>query len=204
MNRFIKDNPFLRGVAFLWRNYLGLRRNSFDKIGNNVILTPPYYIDYHNVVLGSYVGIGPYAYLSTPNAKIIIKGNCSIAEHLTIHTGNHARVQGMYVTDINEANKPQGYDKDVVIEKDVWIGSNVTILAGVHVGRGVTIAASAVVNKDLPPYCIAAGVPAKPIKFYWSIDEILKHEAVLYSEKERFTREQLEQLFTLYGKESYR
>ena len=81
------------------------------------------------------VGIGPHALLSTPNAKIIIKGNCAIAKHLTIHTGNHARVIGKFVTDITEANKPEGYDKDVIIEKDVWIGSNVTILAGVHIGR---------------------------------------------------------------------
>ena len=99
-------------------------------------------------------------YYPTPNAKIIIKGNCAIAEHLTIHTGNHARKVGMFVTDFTEANKPAGYDRDVIIEKDVWIGANVTILAGVHVGRGATIAAGAVVNKDVPPYSIVGGVPA--------------------------------------------
>lgn len=82
-----------------------------------------------------------------------------------------------------------------IIEKDVWIGSNVTILAGVHVGRGCTIAADAVVNKDLPPYCIAGGVPAKPIKFYWSIEQILEHESLLYPENERLRREELEKLY---------
>ena len=132
--------------------------------------------------------------MSTPNAKIIIKGNCAIAEHLTIHTGNHARILGKFVTDISDTNKPEGYDKDVIIEKDVWIGCNVTILAGVHVGRGATIAAGAVVNKDIPPYCIAGGIPAKPIKFYWSIDEIMKHEASLYPEAERMSEEELGKL----------
>ena len=132
--------------------------------------------------------------MSTPNAKIIIKGNCAIAEHLTIHTGNHARSLGKFVTDISDTNKPDGYDKDVIIEKDVWIGCNVTILAGVHVGRGATIAAGAVVNKDIPPYCIAGGIPAKPIKFYWSIDEIMKHEASLYPEAERMSEEELGKL----------
>lgn len=113
-----------------------------------------------NVFIYENVGLGPHANLSSPNAKIIIKGKCAIAEHLTIHTGNHACVLGKFVTDITEENKPDGYDKDVIIEKDVWIGSNVTILAGVHVGRGATITAGAVVNKDVPPYCIVGGVPA--------------------------------------------
>lgn len=122
------------------------------------------------------VGVGSHALFSTPNAKIIIKGNCAIAEHLTIHTGNHARVVGKFVTDITEEKKPKGFDKDVIIENDVWIGSNVTILSGVHVGRGSTIAAGAVVNKDVPPYCIVGGVPAKPIKAYWTIEQIQKHE----------------------------
>jgi len=141
------------------------------------------------------VGIGPHVLLSTPNAKIIIKGNCAIAEHLTIHTGNHARVIGKFVTDITEANKPKGYDKDVIIEKDVWIGSQVTILAGVHVGRGATIAAGAVVNKDVPPYSIVGGIPAKVIKFYWTKEQILEHESILYPEEERYSREELERIF---------
>lgn len=74
----------------------------------------------------------------------------------------------MFVSDINEANKPKGYDKDVVVEKDVWIGCNVTLLAGVHVGRGAIIAAGAVVTKDIPAYSICGGVPAKIIKHKWS------------------------------------
>ena len=153
-----------------------------------------------NVYIYDYVGIGPYALLSTPNAKIIIKGNCAIAEHLTIHTGNHARVIGKFVTDITEANKPEGYDKDVIIEKDVWIGSNVTILAGVHIGRGATIAAGAVVNKDVPPYSIVGGVPAKVIKFYWTKEQILEHESKLYPEAERMSEEELEEVFNTYTK----
>lgn len=146
------------------------------------------------------VGIGPHALLSTPSAKIIIKGNCAIAEHLTIHTGNHARKVGRFVTDFTAANKPEGYDKDVIIEKDVWIGSNVTILAGVHIGRGATIAAGAVVNKDVPPYSIVGGVPAKVIKFYWTKEQIIEHERKLYPEDERLSKEELEEVFNTYTK----
>lgn len=95
------------------------------------------------------------------------------------------------MTDITEANKPSGYDKDIIVENDVWIGCNVTLLSGVHIGRGATIAAGAIVASDIPPYAIAGGVPAKVIKFKWDIDTILEHEAKLYPENERFTREQL-------------
>ena len=83
----------------------------------------------------------------------------------------------MHVTDITEANKPKGDDQDVVVEEDVWIGSNVTLLAGVTIGRDSTIAVGAVVAKSVPPYSICGGVPAKFIKFYWMIDQILEHEA---------------------------
>ena len=130
---------------------------------------------------------------------MIIKDHCAIAEGLTIHTGNHVRVPGLFVTQIKEKDKPQGYDKDVIIEEDVWIGCNVTLLSGVTIGRGTTVAAGAVVSKSMPPYCVCGGVPAKVIKFYWTIDQILEHETKLYSEKDRYKREQLEELFKKYN-----
>ena len=152
-----------------------------------------------NIYLGPNVCIGTNVYISAINAKFICKGNCAIAERLTVHTGNHARIVGKFVTDITEANKPLGYDKDVVVEEDVWIGCNVTLLSGVTIGRGTTVAAGAVVSKSMPPYCICGGVPAKFIKFYWTIDQILEHEAKLYPKKDRYKREQLEELFKKYN-----
>ena len=150
-----------------------------------------------NVFIGENVGIGPDAFITGLRAKFIVKNNCAIAEGLTVHTGNHARIIGKYITQINEKNKPEGFDKDVVVEEDVWIGCHVTLLAGVKIGRGATIAAGAVVNKNIPPYCIAGGVPAKPIKFYWTIDEIMEHERALYAEENRFTRTYLEQIMSI-------
>ena len=153
-----------------------------------------------NLYIGENVGIGPNAHLSCLNAKCTIKGNAAIAEHFTVHTGNHAHLKGKFITDITEANKPKGFDEEVVVEKDVWIGCNVTLLSGVTVGRGCTIAAGAVVAKSTPPYAVIGGVPAKFIKFKWTIDEILEHEAALYPEEERYSREELEEVFTAYKK----
>ena len=194
--RRIKDNRWLRGLYCIWsRNFGNLNRKRFGYLGEEVILTPPLSGNLRNVYIYDNVSIGPKAKISTPNANIIIKGNCAIAEGLTIHTGNHTRILGMFVTDITEANKPEGYDKDVIIEKDVWIGSNVTILSGVHIGRGSTIAAGAVVNKDIPPYSIVGGVPARFIKHYWTIEKIQEHEKILYPEAERMTMAELEEIF---------
>lgn len=96
--------------------------------------------------------------------------------------------------DINEQNMPEGYDKDVIVDKDVWIGCNVTLLSGEIVRRGATEAAGAVVSKSIPPYCICGVVPVKFIKFYWSIDQILEHEAKLYVESEWYSRKELEEI----------
>lgn len=194
--RIIKDNRFIRGIYNIWnRNFGNCNRRKFGFISKNVILLPPFSGHTRNIFIYDEVCIGPYAHLSTPNAKIVFKGNTSVAEQLTIHTGNHARIVGRFVSDITEKDKPQGYDHDVIIEKDIWIGANVTILEGVTVGRGATIAAGAVVNKDVPPYSIVGGMPAKPLKFYWTIDQIMEHESILYPEEERFSREDLERIF---------
>lgn len=197
--KMMKENRFLKGLYYFYLNYCGCKKDTLAYVGCNVRLTPPYVvINPKNLYLGDCVSIGPNAHLSCLNAKLILKGNTAIAEHFTVHTGNHAHIKGMFITDITEANKPKGYDNDVIVEKDVWIGCNVTLLSGVTIGRGCTIAAGAVVAKSTPPYAVIGGVPAKFIKFKWTVDEILEHEAALYPEEERFSREELEKIFEQY------
>ena len=197
----IKNNRFIRGLYFWYKSYFGYSRSSFGYIADDVVLSPPFVVSNpRNLYIGNNVGIGGNAHLSCLNAKCIIKGNVAIAHGLSVHTGNHAHIKGMFITDITEANKPEGYDNDVIVEKDVWVGCNVTLLSGVTVGRGCTIAAGAVVAKSTPPYAVIGGVPAKFIKFKWTIDEILEHEAALYPEEERFSREELEKIFEQYKK----
>jgi acetyltransferase-like isoleucine patch superfamily enzyme len=58
----------------------------------------------------------------------------------------------------------EGKKGNIVIGDNVWIASRATILKGVTIGEGSVIAAGSVVTKDVPPYCVAAGVPAKVIK----------------------------------------
>lgn len=109
------------------------------------------------VKLGDYSGIGI-------NAKIY--GACNIGNYVmmgtdvTVITRNHRFER----TDIPMMEQGFKDEEPVFIGDDVWIGDRVIILPGVHIGNGSVIAAGAVVTKDVPPYSIAAGVPARKIK----------------------------------------
>lgn len=67
---------------------------------------------------------------------------------------------------------------DIVVGNDVWIGYEAVIMAGVRIGNGAIIAARAVVTKDVPPYTIVGGVPARPIRKRFSDETINRLEAL--------------------------
>ena len=189
------------GVATLYSHYVKiLDRTRFGFIADDVALTPPLILSHpENVFLYGDNGLNN-ATIYADSAKFIMKKHSGAAEGLRVSTANHAMILGRFYRTIKQSEKPKIKLDDIIIESDVWIGRNVTILSGVHIGRGCTVGAGAVVSKSLPPYCVAVGVPAKPIKFKWSIEEILQHEQQLYDPNERFTREELEEIFAKYKK----
>lgn len=83
---------------------------------------------------------------------------------------------------INE-NKYEEYEP-IEIGNDVWIGANVIVLDGVSIGNGAIIAAGSVVTKDIPPYAIAGGVPAKIIKYRFSQEQIKGLEEIKWWDKD--------------------
>ena len=56
---------------------------------------------------------------------------------------------------------------DIIVQDDVWIGYGATILSGLTIGQGAVIAAGSVVTKDVTPYSVVAGVPARVIKYHF-------------------------------------
>lgn len=192
----IKNNRFIRGIYFIYRYYFGYSKRKFGYCADNVSLTPPlFFSNPKNVYLMGDNGLNS-ASIYTTNAKFIMKPHSGAAEGLKVSTGNHAMMLGRFYRSITEDEKPKGLDKDVVVESDVWIGRNVILLSGVTIGRGCTVAAGAVVTKSMPPYTVVAGVPAQPIKLKWTIEQVIQHERMLYSESERLTREALEAIVT--------
>ena len=143
------------------------------------------------------MSIGTDSLMYATHAKIHIKKGFVAAKGLKLITGGHERRVGKFLYSISDQDKDLSLnlDRDIVIQEDVWAGMDVMILRGVTVGRGCTLAARSVVTKSTPPYSIVAGAPARFIKFYWAIEQILEHEAALYPETQCYPREQLEEIF---------
>lgn len=162
-----------------------------DSVGG--VIQPPFRIlGKDNILAELPFNIGSGSTIFTTRAKLIIKKHFISGPNLTIITGDHMPIIGRFLDTITDEDKDlydlhRQTDQDVVIGEDVWCGANVTILKGVTIGRGSIIAAGAVVTKDIPPYCVAAGVPAKPIKYRWSKLQIMEHERLLYPNNERLT-----------------
>jgi acetyltransferase-like isoleucine patch superfamily enzyme len=108
--------------------------------------------------VGDHSNIGPFCYIGC-SGLISIGKNVMISPRVSIYAENH-------VFDSTEDTiKSQGVKrKTVVIEDDCWIAANSIILAGVTIGKGSVVAAGSVVSKDVPPYSVVAGVPARIIK----------------------------------------
>lgn len=127
----------------------------FDKCGKNVDIGR--HISFSSKVsMGDNSSIGDNAYISgtlTIGENVMIAANCAFIAY------NH----GSSRTDI-PMNQQGAIEKPIVIDDDVWIGYGVTILPGVHIGKGSIIAAGAVCTKDIPEYVVAGGIPAKVIK----------------------------------------
>ncbi len=110
------------------------------------------------LTIGKNVGIAANAFISM-RGKIEIGDDTILGPNVAIHAENHIFI------DMNKVIRMQGATrKGIKIGKDCWIGSGVKILDGVTIGDGCVIAAGAVVNRDLPNYSVAGGVPAKIIK----------------------------------------
>lgn len=169
-------------------------RAQFGSCGKNVKFFPTLSdILYSHVYVGNDVFIGPGASIIATVTSITIGNKVMIAPNVTIRGGNHAsHIVGKFMMDYQLADKSPEDDQPVRIESDVWIGTGAIILKGVTVGRGSIVAAGALVSKNVPPYAIVAGVPAKVLRFRWNLDTILRHEAMLYPPDERLSNEYLE------------
>ena len=78
----------------------------------------------------------------------------------------------------------------------MFVGMNAIVTGDVTIGDHVIIGAGSVVTKPVPPYAVVAGSPAKVIAVRFTLEQVLKHETILYPPQERMTREELENLYS--------
>jgi len=118
------------------------------------------------ITIGKNVQINDYVHIGAVES-IEIEDNVLIASKVFITDHNHGNYSG------ENQDSPETiphdrtiYSKPVKIKKNVWLGEFVSVLSGVTIGEGSIIGAMSVVNKDIPPFTIAVGSPAKVIKKY--------------------------------------
>ena len=167
-----------RGVPNLFCRYS--LRPQFKSIGENVKFS---YLNSRlenlsNISIGSNVYIGPFAVFLCTESRIFIGNKVLFGPNVTMIAGDHRFTDvGRYIFDVTDKNPED--DKDIVIEDDVWIATNTTILKGVKIGRGAIVAAGSLVVKDVAPYTVVGGVPAKILKYRFTEDQLKQHEVIL-------------------------
>ena len=168
---------------------------NYGMIGNHCELGYEQISVPHNVFMEDYSRIQDHLNFISYKGKLIVKKYAAIGAGCTIIPGDHVPTVGLpqYLAGKLHIND---VDKEIIVGEDSWIGAGSILLSHCKIGRGAVVAAGAVVSKPVPPYAVVAGVPAKIIATRFSIDQIIKHESVLYPEKERLSKEELELLFT--------
>jgi acetyltransferase-like isoleucine patch superfamily enzyme len=152
--------------------YIGFIRRKFGYVGHDSWLSPSgKYYHCQKIKVGNNVYVGPRAIVSATEGLSIGDG-VIVGPELMVMGGDHnfKRV-GYRLNQVSEG----GINKPVAIENDVWIGGRVVILKGVTIGEGAIIGAGSVLTKDIPPYCIFAGNPAKKIGVRFNTQELKEH-----------------------------
>lgn len=155
--------------------------------------------------------IGAYSYVGRNSSLVYanIGKFCSIAGNVSIGMATHTLSKLSTSPIFTERNNGTGHTwankhdinpyNTIEIGNDVWIGERVMIVGGVKIGNGAVIGAGAIVTKDIPPYAVAVGIPAKVIRYrfrdeiityledlqWWNLDEVIlkQHIKVFQSDK---------------------
>lgn len=177
---------FAKKIKRLLRLYCFRKKNKGCRIGDGVIVNNArlgeYVTVFDNVILNN-VSIGDYSYVqSFANLNNCSVGKfCSIAPGVVIAPGKHnpkfTSTSALFFSEhpkLPITFKAADFmaNEEVVIGNDVWLGINAVILDGVKIGDGAIVAAGAVVNKDVEPYSIVGGIPAKHIRYRFPNEDV--------------------------------
>lgn len=160
------------------------------------------YCDLSKIVIGKKtygeIHITDWSFLDT---KLRIGSYCSIAPNVQFLLGGEHQINSIstYPFKVYEFgySREAGSKGDIVVKDDVWIGTNAIICSGVIIGQGAIVAAGAVVTKDVEPYAIVGGNPAKVIKYRF--DENIRKKLCDINIVELFDRFDIDQENLIYS-----
>ncbi|MGA9595926.1 MAG: CatB-related O-acetyltransferase [Acidimicrobiia bacterium] len=153
-----------------------------------------------NVAIGARFHVGPFSRIWAPN-RLVFGDDCYVGKYCTIEVdgeigdgvliANNVGLVGRVDHDIHEVGMlisrsrwigDPDYNPErttIRVEDDVWIGFGAVVLSGVTIGRGAIVASGSVVTKDIPPYAIVGGNPAKVLAQRFDEETAAEHERLL-------------------------
>lgn len=176
---FLRMNPLRRLSQCLWRLYAvrgGVTVGRGVHIGIGSMVSAP-----RKLVIADDVYIGHYCTIQTDGRigrGVLIANNVGLVGR----NDHDFRCIGRYICNapwVRDVDYDPALHQELIIEDDVWIGYGAVVLSGVTIGRGAIVAAGAVVTKDVPPYAIVGGNPARRLAERFTADQIVDHERKL-------------------------
>lgn len=189
----IKDikNIVIRMYKRIFPEY---KLNEIGKKGKGVVIASKSELITRNLFLDDYVVLQGHINFISNKGKLFVKKYSVISAECIIIPGAHKLKVG--VPFYYSAQHHIGdCENDIIINEDCWVGAGCILLPGITIGRGAVIGAGSVVTKDIPPYAVAVGSPARVIASKFTLEEIIVHEKIIYKEAERFSPSELIKLF---------
>lgn len=185
-----------------WRAWGGSDSKNYAKVGKHCQIGKNQTLNPKLISMESWSRLQNLNNMIARSGKLIIKKYAAVSSQCIIIPENHTPTVGipqfLSILHINDQIRT------IVVNEDAWVGAGCILMSKSEIGRGAVIGAGSIVTKRIPPYAVAVGSPAKIVATRFTIEQILKHEAILYPPEERMSREELEELFeTNYkGKEA--
>ena len=201
MSRFKDKIRFLRQCVSSvvqenkWRDF-----RKYGLVSESAMLKKPLLIaDPKGVFLHPYSRLQSHAKILNYTGRFELKPYAVCSDNLLVVTGNHRPTVGIPQFFLGPSHI-NDHETDIIVEEGAWVGANVTLLAGARIGRGAVIGSGSLVNKEIPPYAVAVGTPARIIACTFSKEQVIEHEKLVFKPEDRLKEEEIDRLFDLYFK----